>query len=198
MLATVPVDVFTLYKCRKSFGELVQALTIGPRERQLRLIPLEDPRISAEAFKSLLPLYSLKAAAGYFGRDEAVEPEGWVEAEGSGRLGSDMFVARVTGRSMEPRIHDGDFCVFRAKPAGSRQGKIVLAQYRGPTDPETGGAFTVKRYSSEKVTYPDGGWRHTRVALSPINPEFKPIILTPESEEDVEIVAEFLAVLGQS
>jgi len=30
-----------------------------------------------EAFKTLLPLYTLKAAAGYFGSGEAVEPEGW-------------------------------------------------------------------------------------------------------------------------
>ena len=45
---------------------------------------------------------------------------------------------RAVGRSMEPMIHDGDFLVFRANPVGTRQGKIVLAQYRGPADPETG------------------------------------------------------------
>jgi hypothetical protein len=75
---------------------------------------------------------------------EAVEPEGWVEADGVGRLDERMFVCRAVGRSMEPAIRDGDYLVFRAKPAGTRQGKIVLAQYRGPADPDTGGAFTVK------------------------------------------------------
>jgi len=44
----------------------------------------------------------------------------------------------------------------------------------------------------------NGGWRHTRVTLSPLNPEHKPIVLTPESEGDVQNVAKFLAVLGQS
>ena len=67
-----------------------------------------------------------------------------------GRLDERMFVCRAVGRSMEPTIRDGDYVVFRAKPVGTRQGKIVLAQYRGPADPDTGGAFTVKRYSSEK------------------------------------------------
>jgi type III restriction enzyme len=182
----------------KSFADLAQAMSVGLPDRQLRLVSYGDARISGEAFKSLLPLYSLKAAAGYFGKGEAVEPEGWVEAGGIGRLSEDMFVARVVGGSMEPRIHDGDFCVFRANPTGTRRGKIVLAQYRGPADPETGGSFTVKRYSSEKALDLDGGWRHTRVTLSPLNPDYKPIVLSPESEEEVQVVAEFLAVLGQS
>ena len=97
-----------------------------------------------EGAASVLP----KAAAGYFGQGESVEPEGGIEAEGLGRLSEQMFVCRAVGRSMEPAIRDGDFLVFRAKPAGSRSGKTVLVQYRGPADPDTDGAFTVKRYSS--------------------------------------------------
>lgn len=34
---------------------------------------------------------------------------------------------------------------------------IVLAQYRGPADPETGGAFTVKRYTPEKEANDEAG-----------------------------------------
>jgi uncharacterized protein len=122
----------------------------------------------------LLPLYSLKAAAGYFGRGEETEPEAWVEAEGFRKLDEQMFVARAVGRSMEPTIHDGDLLVLRANPTGTRQGKIVLAQYRGPADPETGGAFTIKRYSSEK---------------------FSPIVIPAEEADHFRVVAEFLAVL---
>jgi SOS-response transcriptional repressor LexA len=154
--------------------------------------------VATEWYKSLLPLYSLKAAAGYFGKGEHVEPEGWMEAEWLGTLDERMFVAKAVGRSMEPKIHDGDYCVFRADPVGTKQGKIVLAKYRGPADPDTGGSFTVKRYSSEKIPDPDGDWRHTKVTLSPINPAFQPIILTPESEGDVHIVAEFLDILGRA
>ena len=160
-----------------------------------RIIPFDDPRVAQKRFQTLLPVYSLSAAAGYFGGGEAVEPEGWVEATGIGRLDDRMFVARAVGRSMEPKIHDGDLLVFRRDPAGTRQGKIVLAQYRGPADPETGGAFTVKRYSSDKTTDEDGDWRHTRITLSSLNPDFEPIELTPEDEEAFRVVAELIGNL---
>ena len=96
---------------------------------------------------------------------------------------------------MEPTIRDGDYLVFRARPEGTRQGRIVLVQYRGPADPDTGGAFAVKRYRSEKRRAPDGGWRHARVKLSPTNPDYDPIVLTEEDAADVQVVAEFVTVL---
>jgi SOS-response transcriptional repressor LexA len=143
-----------------------------------------------------LPLYSLRAAAGYFGRGEAIEPEGWVRAETLGlKLDEQMFVCRAIGKSMEPLICDGDFLVFRSKPGGSRQGKIVLVQYRGPADPETGGSFTVKRYSSKKRGATDDSWRHSSITLSPINADFKPIVLKPEDADHVSVVAEYLTTL---
>jgi SOS-response transcriptional repressor LexA len=96
---------------------------------------------------------------------------------------------------MEPTIRDGDYIVLRANPAGTRQRKIVLAQYRGPADPETGGSFTIKRYASEKKRAEDGGWLHTKVTLSPTNGEYQPIVLTGADAEHVTIVAEFVTVL---
>jgi len=152
--------------------------------------------VQREAFKTLLPLYSIEAAAGYFGTGEAVEPQGWVVADGIGRLNERMFVCRVVGHSMEPTIRDGDYAVFRARPTGTREGKIVLAQYRGIADPDTGGAFTVKRYSSEKEAAEDGEWRHTRVVLSPLNPDYQPIVVSADEAEDLQIVAEFITVLS--
>jgi type III restriction enzyme len=179
----------------RSLAELSEALVRSRPEPQLRLISLEDERVKRDAFKTLLPLYSLKAAAGYFGDGEAVETEGWVDADSVGRIDDQMFVCRAVGRSMEPTIRDGDYVVFRAKPAGTRQGKVVLAQYRGPADPDTGGAFTVKRYSSEKESDDEGGWRHTQVTLSPTNPEYSPIILSRRDAESVQVVAELVTVL---
>lgn len=84
---------------------------------------------------------------------------------------------------------------FSANPAGTRRGKIVLAQYRGPADPDTGGAFTVKRYSSEKEADDQAGWRHTRVTLSPTNPEYSPIVLSERDAGSVQVLAEFVTVL---
>jgi len=179
----------------KSLAELAESLVVPRPEPQLTLVSLEHVRAKRDAFKTLLPLYTLKAAAGYFGNAQAVEPEGWVEADGVGKLDERMFVCRAAGRSMEPSIRDGDYVVFRAKPAGSRQGKVVLVQYRGPADPDTGGSFTVKRYSSEKATSDEGGWRHTRIVLSPTNPAYQPIVLAADDAEHVEVIAEMVTVL---
>jgi type III restriction enzyme len=180
----------------KSLAELAEGLVVPRPGPQLRLISIDDERVKREAFKTLLPLYTLRAAAGYFGDGEAVEPEGWIQAAGAGRLDERMFIARAIGNSMEPAIHDGDYLVFRANPTGSRQGKIVLAQYRGPADPDTGGSFTVKRYSATKRTSADDEWRHSEVRLLPTNRAYTPIVVQGQEAENVKVVAEFVTVLN--
>ncbi len=166
--------------------------------KSLKMLPYDDLFARKQAYKTMLPVFSLKAAAGYFGGGEAVEPEGWVAVDGlktGATTNRNLFIARAMGRSMEPKIHSGDLLLFRAHPSGTRQGKIVLAQYRGAADPETGGAYTVKRYSSAKVMAPDGAWAHSQVVLSPLNPDFEPIVITASDAEHIKIVAELLRVL---
>ena len=184
----------------KAKGSALSEIKAGPitvqhffRQKPKLVLIISPPK--EQWFKRYLPVYSLKAAAGYFGKGEAVEPEGWVEVDGFGKLDERMFVAKAVGRSMEPKILDGDYLVFKANPAGSRIGKIVLAQYRGPEDPETGGKYTVKKYDSEKVPDEEGGWRNIRITLSPLNPEFSPIILKEDSEDAVKVIAEYLGTL---
>ena len=105
-----------------------------------------------------------------------------------------MFVAQVVGRSMEPAIPDGSYCLFAAPVEGTRQGKTVLVQLRDATDPATGERYIVKRYESEKAS--DGeSWRHTKITLKPINPDFEPIVLTGSDERQLQVVAELIEVL---
>lgn len=59
-----------------------------------------------------------------------------------------MFVIQVVGKSMEPAIPEGSYCLFRTPVEGTRQGKTVLVQLRDATDPETDQRYTVKRYRS--------------------------------------------------
>lgn len=106
-----------------------------------------------------------------------------------------MFVAQVSGRSMEPGIPDGSYCLFRSPVEGSRQGKTVLVQLLNNTDPETGYRYTVKRYNSQKSDDIDGTWRHTTITLSPTNSEFDPIMLNVEDEGTVAVIAEFIEVV---
>ncbi|MBI3319233.1 MAG: S24 family peptidase [Candidatus Omnitrophica bacterium] len=95
---------------------------------------------------------------------------------------------------MQPAIPDGSYCLFRAPVTGTRQGKIVLVQLRDATDPDNGERYTVKRYTSEKVTDGDS-WRHVRITLKPINPDFQPLELLGAEEDALQVVAEFVEVL---
>ena len=65
------------------------------------------------------------------------------------------------------------------------------------TDPETGERYTVKRYESEKAKN-GGSWSHGKITLKPVNPDFKPIILTGCDEGNVRVIAEVVEVLGAS
>lgn len=141
-------------------------------------------------FETHLPLYSLRAAATKFGEDSEVEQEDWIRAPERLRLSEDMFVARVVGRSMEPRIPDGSLCVFRANVVGSRQGKLLLVEKFGTT--ETSARYSIKKYTSRKASADEGGWRHESIRLEPLNPEFEGFEL---KEGECRIIAEFVQVL---
>jgi uncharacterized protein len=146
------------------------------------------------------PLIDLRFAAGSFSDAQSLEhgADHWVALPDWVRPQPGLFVAQVVGESMNRRIPNGAWCLFRAKPAGTREGKVVVVQHRGIADPETGGRYTVKIYSSEKAATQDGGWRHERITLRPDSdrPEFEPIVITlDEGEDGFEVVAEMLMVL---
>jgi SOS-response transcriptional repressor LexA len=155
-----------------------------------------DPK-PGERYVTCVPLVPLKAAAGAFGDPQHIEDDGfeWVAVESRHKLRPGMFVAQVVGKSMEPAIPDGAYCLFRAPVEGTRQGKTVLVQLRDAKDPETGQRYTVKRYESEKAAKGDS-WRHERITLKPVNPDFEPIVLTGKDEGDLQVVAELVEVLG--
>jgi SOS-response transcriptional repressor LexA len=138
-------------------------------------------------FRTHLPRYSLRAAAGRFLDNEEIEQEGWVEVPEDMRLTPDMFIAQIVGHSMEPVIPDGTLCVFRAGVTGSRVGRLVLAEDRQAN------AYAVKRYNSRR-TETEEGWHHDWIRLESLNPEYPNWQLAPD-EEKYRILAEFVRVL---
>ena len=150
-----------------------------------------------DRYVDCLPLVPLRAAAGAFGDAQHIEADEfeWVSIDPRRRLSVGMFIAQVVGKSMEPVIPDGAYCLFQAPVTGTRQGKTVLVQLRDPIDPETGQRYTVKRYRSEKATA-DDSWQHAKITLEPRNPDFDPIILEDMDEGEVQVVAEFIEVLA--
>ena len=142
-----------------------------------------------------LPVYSIKAACGYFGEGEDYSELGWIRVEGMGKLNRNMYVVQATGHSMEPRINDGDYCVFRANPAGSRQGKIVLVQHINYYDADYSGAYSIKEYASIKSYDEFDNWQHEKIELKPLNNDYNPIIITPDDGEDFRVIGEFVGVI---
>jgi SOS-response transcriptional repressor LexA len=207
-------EIFVRYMNDEPFQEVVSAWMASEAYRRLRTRspdrqesdsgsrPVNTLRLvegtAEERYVSCVPLVPLEAAAGAFGDPQHLEPDDqwqWVAPGCRRRLAPGMFVAQVVGRSMEPAIADGAYGLFRAPVEGTRQGKIVLVELQDATDPETGARYTVKRYRSEKAVEGDS-WRHTRILLEPLNPEFEPIVCTGNEAGELRVVAELLEVIG--
>jgi phage repressor protein C with HTH and peptisase S24 domain len=155
-----------------------------------RLFDRHVEKIPLEPFRTHVPLYSLRAAAGGLGEEMPSTEEDWVRAPEGMRLDPGVFAAHVVGRSMEPRIPDGSLNLFRLNPVGSRQNKILLIQRFGDIDESA--RYTVKKYTSRKASNGEDEWHHERIRLEPLNPEFEAWDLGPE---DFAVVAEWLRVL---
>lgn len=176
--------------------------TPGPKKTSIEASPriLSDPPLD-ERFIKCVPFFEVQAAAGAFGPEQpAVDRAGhrdWIEVSGR-RLTPDMFAIRVIGRSMEPLIQDGSCCLFRGGEAlaGSRNSRIVLVSLRDSVDPESSGRLTVKRYSSQKVADADTGFRHLRIELQPLNPDYTAIVIEAADDEAIRVLGEFVAVIS--
>jgi phage repressor protein C with HTH and peptisase S24 domain len=142
-------------------------------------------------FETHLPRYSLAVAAGPFlTNPEDIQAEEWIETPPELHLDENMFIARIQGHSMEPKIPNGSLCVFRRNVVGSRAGRLVLVRNSELADENQ---YTVKRYKSEK-TMSEDGFRQTRIRLESLNPAY-PSWDLDEEEGKYQVIAEFVAVL---
>src|SRR5262249_10736098 len=102
-----------------------------PRKHEAMVVPLrrvtQEERVNLHA----VPLIDLKIAAGQFGNAQSfnVEAVEWVEVPDWVSKQPGLFVAQVIGESMNRRIPNGSWCLFRANPQGTRSGKVVVAQH---------------------------------------------------------------------
>ena len=168
---------------------------VVPFERlPLRVLYGDDVR----PYVNSVPVYDLRIAAGIFSHEQAVDDVHWVELPEPFMPKDGYFVARVVGESMNKRIPNGSWCLFKADPGSSRQGKVVLVQHRDIQDHENGGQYTVKIYESEKREV-DGTWEHGRIVLKPDTTVagFVPIVLEVDQAVDLLVCGELVAVLGQ-
>lgn len=127
-----------------------------------------------------LPLYSLRAACGYFENGGIPETEGWLDATGQG-FSPDAkrhFIIHAKGKSMLPLIKDGDLCVFEWCEGEPENDDITLTQCLD-IDEDYGERYTIKRYYCEKSAG-ERGSHNCRILLRPLNPDYKVIELMPD------------------
>lgn len=137
-----------------------------------------------------VPLYSLRAACGYFDNGGIPEAEGWLDATGKGFTPDPQrhFVIHAKGSSMLPKIKDGDLCVFEWCEGEPVNGEITLTQCID-VDQDYGERYTIKRYYCEKA---DGAYNN-KIVLRPLNPDYDTIQLQPD--KDYRTIGIFKCVL---
>lgn len=180
-----------------AFDRIIKASPPGVEKSDLffsDVIPDEEVPKKGK-YPTHLPVLSLQVAATAFSEEQKLERLGWKKLGIRKKLDDQMFIAQVIGKSMEPTIPDGKYCIFRFYQGGPRNGKVVLVESRQVTDPETNQKFTVKRYRSEKKKLEGDQWRHKKIVLSPDNKDFDDIVLENVSEDDFRVVAEFVCVI---
>jgi len=89
---------------------------------------------------------------------------------------------------MEPLIHDGDLCIMRQVGGGAYENKTMLVQHQGVEAPETGGSYSIKKYTRVGA----------KVVLVPKNRQYDNIELDGEKTDagDYRLVGEFKKVLS--
>ena len=168
-----------------------EEVTVRDFDKKLSELYREHVSSQVLRFRTHLPRYSLAVAAGPFlTNPEDIQAEEWIETPPDLHLDEDMFVARIQGKSMEPRIPDGSLCVFRRNVVGSRNGRLVLVRNTELADENQ---YTVKRYRSEKKVTEDG-FLQTRIRLESLNPAY-PSWDLDEEESKYQVIAEFVRVL---
>ena len=166
---------------RELIEDSEQAVELNPTENKTE--PEESKIVVLPTYREgCVPLYTLRAACGYFEDGVVPEEEGWVEASGNSFTPDPKrhFAVHAKGNSMLNKIKDGDICVFEWYRGGSRNGEIVLTECN-EKDIDYGGMYTIKKYQSEKVVTEEG-WQHTKVELIPLNKDYDVIELDEEGE----------------
>lgn len=196
------------------FSELAKSVVYKQKqEKFIKIAPLNQEKFIAEQypgltlkilnnqdvkpFENAVPIYDLKIAAGSFSEEQQVFEYDWVELPDSFRPQKGHFVTRVVGESMNKRIPNGAWCLFKTNPAGNRNNKVVIVQHRDIQDPDTDGSYTIKLYHSEKIIDGDQ-WRHSKIVLRPDSylDGYEELVFDADSLGDLSVIGELVAVLG--
>ena len=171
---------------------LKQHIELFQKEIPLRILPFDQ----VKPYVNSVPLVDISAAAGSFSHLQLHTEKTWVELPMNISVKEGYFVCKVIGESMNKKIPNGSYCLFKQDVGGSRNGKIVLVKSTNFNNSEFGSNYTVKEYHSNKSINTEG-WKHDSITLKPLSniASFKNIELTEDDMNDFKIVGIFECVL---
>ncbi len=182
-----------IYVCDDNLREYIKEHVTSYRpDKKLRILPFNE----VKPFINAVPLVDISVAAGNFSELQVHSDYEWLELPINVTAREGYFVCKVIGESMNKRIPNGSWCLFKKDPGGSREGKIVLVEHYNIQDSDFGAGYTVKSYHSEKISS-DDSWGHKRIVLKPLSyePGFEDIILNGDEISKLKVVGEFITVL---
>ena len=139
-----------------------------------------------------VPVYDLSAVAGPLVGDARIpQTIAWVDAD-LARGKGEMFIAQIAGTSMEPKIADGAWCLFRQPASTPFLGKVLLLQMSDGTPDASG--YQVKRVGALSLVDEDSTM--VRVRLDSFNPAVAPIEVTADGESELLAIGEFVRVIA--
>lgn len=182
-----------IYACDENLREYFkQHISAFKKDMPFRVLPFDQ----VKPFVNAVPLVDFFVAAGDFSDPQLHEDLQWIELPFNISAKQDYFVCKVVGESMNKKIPDGSYCLFRRDGGGSRNGKIVLVESSSIGNAEKGSAYTIKQYSSEKRVDGDQ-WSHESITLKPLsyNEEYQNIELSEDDQQTLRVVGIFERVL---
>jgi len=156
---------------------------------------------SATPWETCVPLVSLRTLVTKPEAQQLLVGGAWetdlIRWDGQPTFTKGMFVAKVHGNAMEPTIPAGSYCLFQPVTEDDHTAKVLFINHYGLNDPHTGGSWTIRRFESRNRKDENEEWSHDRIVLSPDNVEFPPFTLEIKSEENLEVLGEFVSVLSE-
>jgi DUF2075 family protein/SOS-response transcriptional repressor LexA len=182
-----------LYACNPGLLEYLKGhIEIYKRQIPFRILRNEE----VKPYVNSIPLVDISAAAGNFSELQYHSELTWIEPPFNISAKKGYFVCKVVGESMNKRIPNGSYCLFKQDEGGSRNGKIVLVESTSINDSEFGSGYTVKEYQSVKAVSNEG-WKHESIRLKPLSnlEAYEDIVLSEDDLLNFKVVGIFDRVI---
>lgn len=198
--STIPVVHFKFHLKKPVIESLYQYITTDKKSKSTENNTKEEKEVVSiidNKIINLIPLYNFYAAAGTFSEMQSEKDYTLIEGPENINPNNGYFACKIVGESMNRVIPNGSICLFKPYTGGSRNGEIVLVEYRDIQDPDFNSAFTIKTYSSIKEVT-EFGHKHISISLRPnsFDSSYENIEINEENASNMSIHGIFVKVLN--